>query len=243
MQDIPKQLAQHIARTIAGEIGAQTAQALAAIALLDEGASVPFIARYRKEVTGGLDDTQLRNLETRLAYLRELEDRRATVLASIERTGQADRRTARRHRSRRQQGAAGGSLPSLQAQAPHARADRARSRAGAAWPMACWPTLRRHRKHSPLRSSMPTRASPTPRPRSTARAPSSWNAGARMPTLVGELRDWLGEVGVIRARVAEGKEDDGAKYRDYFDHSRSAGEDSFAPAAGAVPRAQARKSC
>ena len=56
MQDTNKQLAQHIARTIAEEIGAQTAQALAAIALLDEGASVPFIARYRKEVTGGLDD-------------------------------------------------------------------------------------------------------------------------------------------------------------------------------------------
>ena len=55
-----RQLAQHIARTIAEEIGAQTAQALAAIALLDEGASVPFIARYRKEVTGGLDDIQLR---------------------------------------------------------------------------------------------------------------------------------------------------------------------------------------
>ena len=87
MQDTNKQLAQHIARTIAEEIGAQTAQALAAIALLDEGASVPFIARYRKEVTGGLDDTQLRNLEVRLTYLRELEERRATVLASIEEQG------------------------------------------------------------------------------------------------------------------------------------------------------------
>ena len=77
------QLAQQIARTIADEIGAQPAQARAAIALLDEGASVPFIARYRKEVTGGLDDTQLRNLETRLTYLRELEDRRAAILSSI----------------------------------------------------------------------------------------------------------------------------------------------------------------
>ncbi|WP_306316056.1 Tex-like N-terminal domain-containing protein, partial [Xanthomonas phaseoli] len=77
------QLAQQIARTIADEIGAQPAQAHAAIALLDEGASVPFIARYRKEVTGGLDDTQLRNLETRLTYLRELEERRATILSSI----------------------------------------------------------------------------------------------------------------------------------------------------------------
>ena len=77
------QLAQQIARTIADEIGAQPAQARAAIALLDEGASVPFIARYRKEVTGGLDDTQLHNLETRLTYLRELEDRRAAILSSI----------------------------------------------------------------------------------------------------------------------------------------------------------------
>src|SRR3954451_14547872 len=83
MQDIPKQLAQHIARTIAEEIGAQTAQALAAIALLDEGASVPFIARYRKEVTGGLDDTQLRNLSERLVYLRELEARRTSITDSI----------------------------------------------------------------------------------------------------------------------------------------------------------------
>ncbi|WP_301951069.1 Tex-like N-terminal domain-containing protein, partial [Xanthomonas fragariae] len=77
------QLAQQIARTIADEIGAQPAQARAAISLLDEGASVPFIARYRKEVTGGLDDTQLRNLETRLTYLRELEERRAAILSSI----------------------------------------------------------------------------------------------------------------------------------------------------------------
>ncbi|MCM5551530.1 RNA-binding transcriptional accessory protein, partial [Xanthomonas hortorum pv. pelargonii] len=80
---IDSQLAQQIARTIADEIGAQPAQARAAIALLDEGASVPFIARYRKEVTGGLDDTQLRNLETRLTYLRELEERRAAILSSI----------------------------------------------------------------------------------------------------------------------------------------------------------------
>ena len=68
-------LARKIAQTIATEIGAQDAQVHAAVALLDEGATVPFIARYRKEVTGGLDDTQLRNLETRLVYLREMEDK------------------------------------------------------------------------------------------------------------------------------------------------------------------------
>src|SRR5690349_9576229 len=87
MPDIDPRLAQHIARTIATEIGAQPAQANAAIALLDEGATVPFIARYRKEVTGGLDDSQLRTLETRLTYLRELEERRAAVLTSIQEQG------------------------------------------------------------------------------------------------------------------------------------------------------------
>ncbi|HET6397811.1 MAG TPA: Tex-like N-terminal domain-containing protein, partial [Pseudoxanthomonas sp.] len=83
MTEISAALARKIAQTIAEEIGAQTQQVQAAVALLDEGATVPFIARYRKEVTGGLDDTQLRNLEVRLAYLREMEERRAAILASI----------------------------------------------------------------------------------------------------------------------------------------------------------------
>ncbi|MFX8731445.1 Tex-like N-terminal domain-containing protein, partial [Acinetobacter baumannii] len=65
-----------IAATIAAEIAARPAQVAAAVELLDGGATVPFVARYRKEVTGGLDDTQLRTLEERLAYLRELEARR-----------------------------------------------------------------------------------------------------------------------------------------------------------------------
>ena len=69
---------------IAAELSARPQQVAAAVALLDEGATVPFIARYRKEATGGLDDTQLRTLEERLAYLRELEERRAAILASID---------------------------------------------------------------------------------------------------------------------------------------------------------------
>ena len=69
------------------ELAAKPAQVAAAIALLDEGATVPFIARYRKEATGGLDDIQLRLLEERLGYLRELEDRRAAIIASIEEQG------------------------------------------------------------------------------------------------------------------------------------------------------------
>ena len=76
-----------IAQRIADEIGAKQQQVEAAIEMLDEGATVPFIARYRKEVTGGLDDGQLRLLEERLCYLRELEERRETVLKSIDEQG------------------------------------------------------------------------------------------------------------------------------------------------------------
>ena len=76
-----------IVQLIAQELGVRPQQVEAAVALLDEGATVPFIARYRKEATGNLDDTQLRTLEERLLYLRELEERRAAVLASIEEQG------------------------------------------------------------------------------------------------------------------------------------------------------------
>jgi protein Tex len=76
-----------IVQLIAHELGVRPQQVEAAVALLDEGATVPFIARYRKEATGNLDDTQLRALEERLFYLRELEERRAAVLASIEEQG------------------------------------------------------------------------------------------------------------------------------------------------------------
>ncbi len=76
-----------IVQGIAKELGVGAQQVAAAVALLDEGSTVPFIARYRKEVTGNLDDTQLRDLAERLLYLRELEERRAVILASIEEQG------------------------------------------------------------------------------------------------------------------------------------------------------------
>lgn len=80
-------MSQTIAQTIAQELVVKPTQVEAAIALLDEGATVPFVARYRKEVTGGLDDTQLRLLEQRLQYLREMEERRDTILNSIKDQG------------------------------------------------------------------------------------------------------------------------------------------------------------
>ncbi len=76
-----------LSQIIAAELHAQPKQVFSAITLLDEGNTVPFIARYRKEVTGGLDDTQLRQLESRLGYLRELNDRKQTILKSIEEQG------------------------------------------------------------------------------------------------------------------------------------------------------------
>ncbi len=76
-----------IQQRIADELSVRPAQVQATVALLDEGSTVPFIARYRKEVTGGLDDTQLRTLQERLVYLRELEERRATILASVAEQG------------------------------------------------------------------------------------------------------------------------------------------------------------
>ena len=95
-----------IEQRIADELGVRDGQVAAAVGLLDGGATVPFVARYRKEATDGLDDAQLRTLEERLRYLRELEERRAAVLESIRSQGKLDdalptrRRTRRRRHSR-----------------------------------------------------------------------------------------------------------------------------------------------
>jgi len=79
-----------INQRIAEELGVHDRQVAAAVDLLDGGATVPFIARYRKEATGGLDDAQLRTLEERLRYLRELEERRQAILDSIREQGKLD---------------------------------------------------------------------------------------------------------------------------------------------------------
>src|SRR5262249_21369101 len=76
-----------IVAQLATELGTRASQIASAVELLDDGATVPFIARYRKEATGGLDDTVLRNLEVRLGYLRDLEERRGSILESISQQG------------------------------------------------------------------------------------------------------------------------------------------------------------
>ena len=79
-----------VSRRIADELGVREGQVSAAVELLDGGATVPFVARYRKEVTGALDDAQLRTLEERLRYLRELEERRVAILESVRAQGKLD---------------------------------------------------------------------------------------------------------------------------------------------------------
>lgn len=110
-----------VLNSLAQELAVPRSQVVAAVGLLDEGATVPFIARYRKEVTGGLDDTQLRLLAERLVYLRELEERRAAIIASIDEQGKLTAELAQSIDAAEDQTAAGGSLPALQAQTPHAR--------------------------------------------------------------------------------------------------------------------------
>src|SRR5437764_10183994 len=80
----------NINRQIAQELGVREEQISATVGLLDGGATVPFVARYRKEITGGLDDAQLRTLEERLTYLRELEERRVAILNSVREQGKLD---------------------------------------------------------------------------------------------------------------------------------------------------------
>jgi len=210
--------AARIASVIAQDIGATPAQVRAAVALLDEGATVPFIARYRKEVTGGLDDTQLRTLETRLAYLRELEERRAAILASIDEQGKltpelrADIEAADT-KSR---------LEDLYLPYKPKRRTKAQiAREAGLEPLADGLLA------DPTRDPETFAAAFVDADKGVADARAALD-GARAilmerwgedPALVGSLREWLQEVGVICARVVEGKEEAGAKYRDYFDHA------------------------
>ncbi|MGL6289670.1 MAG: Tex family protein [Silanimonas sp.] len=206
-----------IAQRIATEIAAQPAQVRAAIELLDEGATVPFIARYRKEVTGGLDDTQLRNLEQQLGYLREMEERRDAILASIAEQGKLtkallDDVLAADSKSR---------LEDLYLPYKPKRRTKAQ--------------IAREAGLEPLADAILADPSIAPEERAAAFVDAEKGVadavaaldGARAilierigenAALVGELREWLQAKGVLRSKVMPGKETEGAKYRDYFEH-------------------------
>ncbi len=208
-----------IVTRIANELGVQVAQVAATVELLAEGATVPFIARYRKEKTGGLDDTQLRKLDERLGYLRELEDRRATVLKSIDEQGKLTPDLAR---------AIGGAetkvdLEDLYAPFKPKRRTKAQiAREAGLEPLAdallANPTLSPEAEAAKFVSSE----------KGVADAKAALD-GARhilierigeTPQLVGNLRDWLWETGLSTCKVVKGKEAEGAKFADYFDFSQ-----------------------
>jgi uncharacterized protein len=210
----------NIEHKIAAEIAARPDQVAAAVQLLDEGATVPFIARYRKEVTGGLDDTQLRLLEERLRYLRELEERRTAVLASIaEQNKLTDELKAQILEADTKARLEDLYLPYK----PKRRTKAQIARDAGLQPLA--DVLRAHPTETPETLA----AGYIDAEKNVADAKAALD-GARAiileemsedANLVGELREWLWDRGQIRAKVVAGKEVEGAKYRDYFDHVES----------------------
>ncbi len=206
-----------VTETISRELGARPAQVEAAIRLLDEGATVPFIARYRKEATEGLDDTQLRHLEERLHYLRELNERRTAVLATIEEQGkltdslrgeieEADTKQRLedlylpfkpKRRTKAQMAREAGLLPLAEAlladprlDPPEAALDFVDAAKGVADTAAALEGARQ----------------------------ILMERFAEDPALSARLRERLWEQGILVARVIEGKEQEGNKFSDYFDY-------------------------
>ena len=205
-----------IEHRIALELGVRPAQVNAAIALLDEGATVPFISRYRKEATDGLDDTQLRNLEERLTYLRDLEERRTAILASIDEQGKltpelkaeiSDAETKQR-------------LEDLYL--PYKQKRRTKAQ------------IAREAGIEPL--ALGLLEDPNLTPDDEAEKFINADAGfadtkavldgarqilmekfAEDAELLGQLREYLKAHGLLRSTVVEGKETEGAKFRDWFD--------------------------
>lgn len=206
-----------LSHIIASELQARTEQVDAAVRLLDEGNTVPFIARYRKEVTGGLDDTQLRQLETRLGYLRELEDRRQTILKSIDEQGKLTPQLAT---------AINGTLSKTELEDLYLP----------------YKPKRRTRGQIAIEAGLEPLADglwqdPSQEPELTAQAYVDAEKGvadvkaaldgaryilmerfAEDATLLAKVRHYLWKNAHLVSRVVEGKEEEGAKFRDYFDH-------------------------
>lgn len=212
-----------IEHRIAIELNVRPAQVNAAIALLDEGATVPFIARYRKEVTGGLDDTQLRTLEERLTYLRDLEERRTAILASIDEQGKlTPELKAEIEDAETKQRLEDLYLPYKQKRRTKAQIAREAGLEPLALALLDNPELTPDDEAEKYLNADAGFAD--------ARAALD---GARQilmekfaedADLLRQLREYLGEHGHVRSTVVEGKETEGAKFRDWFDFAEPIGE-------------------
>jgi uncharacterized protein len=201
---------------IAQEIQARPEQAAAAIKLLDEGATVPFVARYRKEVTGGLDDSQLRTLADRLGYLRELNDRREVILASITEQGKLT--------DALEKAIAGAETKSALEDIYLPYKPKRRTRAMIALENGLEPlaqAILADRSADPqvlaqgyVSDAVPDTTAALNGARDIIGENLSENAD-----LLGRLRDFLMREAILTSKVIEGQEAAGAKYADYFDQS------------------------
>jgi len=204
-----------IASRIAAEIGARPEQVGAAVALLDGGATVPFVARYRKEATGGLDDTQLRQLAERLAYLREMEARRAAIVKSIADQGRMTDDLARAL-------TAADSKAALEDLYLPFRPKR-RTKAMIARENGLEPLLRailtdRTAVPEEIAAAFVTEAVPGVKEALEGARDILVEELAENAALLGRLRAFMRENARVTARVIEGKQAAGAKFSDYFDH-------------------------
>ena len=210
-------LNQQISQLIAQELNVRDSQILAAIQLLDDGNTIPFIARYRKEATGGLDDTQLRHFETRLIYLRELEDRRQTILKSIEEQGKLTDEL----RDKIQTTQSKTELEDLYLPFKPKRRTKGQIAIEAGLePLAdlLW--------NEPKTEPETTALDYVNAEKGVADVKAALD-GARYilmerfaedAGLLAKVRDYLSKNALIVSKVIEGKEAEGAKFQDYFDH-------------------------
>ncbi|MFM4809871.1 Tex family protein [Aeromonas hydrophila] len=206
-----------IEHQIAGELNARPEQVQAAVRLLDEGATVPFIARYRKEVTGGLDDSQLRTLESRLGYLRELADRRQVLLRSIEEQGKLTPELARELND------ADSKTRLEDLYLPYKPKRRTKGQMAIEAGLEPLADLL-------LGDPMKDPGQEAVRFLNAEQGITDGKAaldGARyilmerfaeQADLLEKLRDYLWHNATLRARVVAGKEQEGAKFKDYFEH-------------------------
>ena len=207
-----------IPHVIAAEIGAQPGQVVAAIGLLDEGATVPFIARYRKEVTGGLDDTQLRNLAERLAYLREMEARRAAILSSIREQGKM---TDALEASLVKAGTKAELEDIYLPYKPKRRTKAMIARENGLQPLVDAILADRAADPVALAAAYVSDAVPDTKAALEGARDIVAEGLSEDAALLGRLRGHMKSVAKLVAKVADGKEAEGAKFSDYFAHSEA----------------------
>ncbi|SOZ50472.1 transcriptional accessory protein [Cupriavidus taiwanensis] len=225
MSNLPASVSQKIVALIAAELSVQPRQVAAAVALLDEGATVPFIARYRKEVTGNLDDTQLRNLEERLLYLRDMEDRRAAILASIEEQGKlTPELQAAIEAAQTKQALEDLYLPYKPKRRTRAQIARECGLEPLALALLADPTLDPQAEAAKYVNGNPTADGGVPDVKAAldgARDILSEQFG-ETAELLGKLREHLWNHGVVASTVMEGKETaEEEKFRDYYNYSET----------------------